>query len=168
MYVPKGGSCSKYGAVDLQGYPLLEGPETWSQNHGRRHSRDVVRAWRAVTALDREQPALAVCLMRLYGDSLPGVHRANPYDGAGGWGTDVAAEYARVGDLVLTQPWVAWVDAVAVDGRRRDGETPSAQTARVGAARSARAEEIKAAAGRAERAIEAATLGYRARWEAAE
>jgi hypothetical protein len=162
MYVPKGGSSSKVGAVDLQGYPLLEGAEVWCAG-GRKRARDVVRTWRALTMLDREAPALAVCLVRLYGDSLPGDRRANPYDGAGPWSKDVAADYALVGDLVLALPWVRWVDSVTPETRRLEGETVQAARMRHAEALASKRAIVREAGERAEKVIEEAVNGYRAR-----
>jgi hypothetical protein len=167
MYVPKGGTGAKVGAVDIHGYPLLEGSENWIAR-GHKRAAAILRAWRALTQLDRAQPVLAVCLVRLYGDAMPGDRRTNPYDGAGSWGKDLASDYALVGDLVTPLPWLAWIESVAPDTKRREGESVEAQRARVAVSLATKRSLIAKAAARAEDLIAQSVVGYRKCLERAE
>jgi hypothetical protein len=154
MHVKSSGSMSKLGAADQHGYPLLEGPEAWVAR-GRKAAGEIVRAWRAVCALDRRAPALAVVLVRLHGNALPGDRGVNPF--AKSYAADLAREYALVAECAGLGSWAELARSI---GRKRKGETSE-----VVAARSAL---LREAAARSERLIVGATRGYREEWGRAE
>ena len=153
QYVPSAGSASKLGAVDAHGYPLLEGAEQWSQR-GRKAAAEIVRAWRALTALDRDEPRLASVLVRLYGDRPPGDRSSTLFDRS--HKPDVCAEYVRVADCVGLGSWPDILRAT----RRTKAEGPETALAR--------AALVRELSKRSEALIAAAARGYRAAWARAE
>jgi hypothetical protein len=146
MHVSGGASLSKVGACDQHGYPLLEGAENWSAR-GRRAAGEIVRAWRAITALDRRRPDLACALVRLHGDSLPGDRGVNPF--AASYKADLAREYALVADRVGLGSWAELKAAL----QKRKAAGPEAEMAR--------SAMLREAARRSEHLIVAAVRGYR-------
>lgn len=146
MHCSGGGPSSKLGAIDSNGYPLLEGAEIWA-SRGHKKAGEIIQAWRAVTSLDADRPDLAAVLVRLYGGQLPGDRIYNPFVHA--YTPDLAHEYSLVIDCVGMGTWRQFSEAL----KKKDTDTKEVTVMK--------AKIMAEGAKRSEKIIVAATQGYR-------